>query len=71
MFLGLRQTRGIRKDDFKRMFSLDLEAVFGRELRKQAGEGFLISPEEGTFAYTEKGMDLSNLLLANFLEEKE
>ncbi len=66
MFLGLRMTRGITRKEFEEAFHMPIEAVYGEVLSRLAGEG-LIERREGTIKLTDRGMDISNYVLSQFL----
>ena len=68
MFLGLRLTKGISEQEFKDCFGCALESVYGEVLRKNLKDGLLIR-ENGRVYLTAKGLDLSNYVFAQFLEE--
>lgn len=66
MFLGLRMTCGISKEDFKDRFKKDIYEVYAPVLNKYISEGYL--GEAGDRIYlTDKGIDVSNVILADFL----
>lgn len=66
MFLGLRVLEGVSKEQFREQFSCELRVVYRKELEKLEKEGLL--EEEGDFVrLTSRGIDLSNLVLAEFL----
>ena len=66
MFLGLRVLEGVSKEKFREQFSCELRVVYRKELEKLEQEGLL--EEEGDFVrLTSRGIDLSNLVLAEFL----
>ncbi len=67
MFLGLRQCRGVSEEDFLSSFGCSLLSVFYPEIREQIRQGFM-RYEDGRYYYTEKGLDVSNVLLARFLK---
>ena len=69
MFLGLRMNQGVLRDDFEKTFGCNIEGVYGDVLKKLRGEE-LLTIEGGRIYLTEKGMDLSNYALAEFLLEK-
>ena len=66
MFLGLRKTDGIRADQFLQMFGCEIEEVYGEILRRLAGEK-LLSQKNGNIFLTERGIDISNYVLSQFL----
>ncbi len=66
MFLGLRRTAGISAIEFTERFSVDIRNVFGSQLDRFAAQGFMI--RDGVhYRFTERGMDVSNVLLSEFL----
>jgi oxygen-independent coproporphyrinogen-3 oxidase len=69
MFLGLRMTEGVSGDEFERCFGKSMDSVYGQVIRKNIEAGLLT--ETGTdlkrIALTEKGMDVSNYVMAQFL----
>ena len=66
MFLGLRMTDGVSKSDFKKIFNCDIEAVYGNVIEKLANQN-LIKEAGDLITLTDKGIDISNIVLANFL----
>lgn len=66
MFLGLRMTDGVSKSDFKKIFNCDIEAVYGNVIEKLANQN-LIKEASDLITLTDKGIDISNIVLANFL----
>ena len=66
MFLGLRKTNGIRTSDFREMFSVDIEDVFGEVINKQIREKTLKKTTAG-FSLTDRGIDVSNFVLADYV----
>lgn len=66
MFLGLRMTKGISRQNFLQKFGIALEGVYGEEIRRLCGEG-LLRQEEGNLALTREGISVSNYVMAQFL----
>ncbi len=66
MFLGLRKVKGVDTEKFKEMFSRDINLVYGNQLDKLERQGFL-TREGNNIRLTEKGIDVSNIVLANFM----
>ena len=66
MFLGLRMTNGVARKDFETAFGLPVENVYGTVLDKQVADG-LVKKEAGRIFLTERGMDVSNYVMAQFL----
>ena len=65
-YLGLRRTSGVSEIDFVKRFSIDMHKVFGTVLEKLCREGYLLH-DNAHYHFTEVGMNLSNVLLAEFL----
>ena len=66
MFLGLRMMKGISKSEFKKRFLKDIRDVYPQIPDKLIKQDLLI--EEGdSFRLTKTGIDVSNVVLANFL----
>lgn len=66
MYVGMRKISGISELDFKSKFSVDINTVFGRQLSQMIRQG-LIRHENYRYFFTERGMDVSNVLLSQFL----
>lgn len=66
LFLGLRMTDGITRSAFREAFGTEIEAVYGTVLQNLAEEE-LVELKAGTIRLTDKGMDISNYVLAQFL----
>ena len=66
MFLGLRRTAGVSELEFTGRFSVDLLSVYGPQLTKYCELGFM-THENYHYRFTERGMDVSNSILAEFL----
>lgn len=68
MFLGLRLTEGIDIRVFGETFGCPPEAVYGKVIEKNRKEG-LLEYREGRkrLALTERGLDISNYVMAQFL----
>lgn len=66
MYLGLRMTEGILREDFRRMFGYMPEAVYGEVIDKHVAAG-LLEDDGGCIRLTERGMDISNYVLSDFL----
>ncbi|MBO5524517.1 MAG: oxygen-independent coproporphyrinogen III oxidase [Roseburia sp.] len=66
MFLGLRMTEGVYRTDFERDFGIPVEAVYGTVLQRLQEEQLLLK-REGRIFLTERGQDVSNYVLAQFL----
>lgn len=66
MFLGLRMTEGIRRLEFEENFGMPIEAVYAEVLPKLQEEQ-LIEKREGSIYLTDRGMDVANYVMAQFL----
>lgn len=66
MFLGLRLTDGISEAEFERRFDCPIDKIYGKVLEEQQGLG-LLARREGRIFLTPRGLDLSNLVMAEFL----
>lgn len=66
MFMGLRKINGIDENKFKKRFSMNINDVYGEILNKYIGEGLLIR-ESGRIFLSEKGIEISNIIMADFL----
>ena len=66
MFLGLRMTTGVSAAVFQDRFGRTLEEVYGSLIRRHIAQGLLEETEEG-FCLTEKGTDVSNYVMSDYL----
>lgn len=66
MFLGLRKIRGIQRRKFEEIFCEKVEKVYQKQLERLVEQG-LIELKEECIYLTEKGIDVSNIVLAEFL----
>ncbi|MCR5800142.1 MAG: radical SAM family heme chaperone HemW [Lachnospiraceae bacterium] len=66
MFLGLRMMNGISMSEFKKRFNRDIREVYGNSIDKLKDEG-LLEESEDILRLTHRGIDVSNIALANFL----
>ena len=67
MFLGLRMTEGVHEDAFHECFGLDMTDIYGDVLARLLDGGLMYMPEPGRYALTERGTDVSNMVLSEFL----
>ncbi|MDR1018098.1 MAG: radical SAM family heme chaperone HemW [Lachnospiraceae bacterium] len=71
MFLGLRKTKGVSSKDFRNMFNQELEFYYKDNIDKLMKEGLLekeiVSMDEYLLSLTDKGIDVSNVVLSEFL----
>lgn len=66
MFLGLRMKCGVTREQFQNIFGIPIEGIYKNALDHLKEEG-LLEVCAGRIALTEKGEDLSNYALAQFL----
>lgn len=72
MFLGLRMTEGVSERLFADCFGKDMEQVYGEVIAKNIRSGLLIwrgadAPKERRLTLTDRGLDLSNYVMGQFL----
>lgn len=66
MFLGLRMMCGVSRQEFFCRFGRQMEEVYGGTLKKMCRQGLLVCGEEYV-KLTERGIDVSNYVMAEFL----
>ena len=66
MYLGLRCTDGISGMAFLGKFGMHIEEVYGEQLERFIGLG-LMENEDGQYRLTERGIEVSNVILSEFL----
>lgn len=66
MFLGLRMIEGVSREAFEKSFGTPIEVVYQEVMQRLVNEGLLIK-RAGWIYLTERGQDLSNYVLAQFL----
>ncbi len=72
MFLGLRMMRGVSASEFQRRFGRTMEEVYGETIQKFVRLGLMSLREGGeSICLTERGIDVSNQVLAEFLLDEE
>ena len=69
MFLGLRMIRGISIREFERRFGIPMDWIYGTVIRSYIGQG-LLKIEQDRLMLTERGIDVSNSVMADFLLEE-
>ena len=68
MFLGLRLTEGVSTAKFRELFGKEITEVYGEVIAKYEKMGLLeMEPMTGYLRLTEKGLDVSNTVMADFL----
>ncbi len=70
MFLGLRLTEGISKSEFEKLYKRNFDKVYGKVCSRLAGMG-LVYCEEDNVRLTNRGIDVSNQVMAEFLLENK
>lgn len=68
MFLGLRLMKGVSEAEFNRQFQQKIMAVYGRVIKEKLEER-LLARKNGRIYLTERGIDLANVVMAEFLLE--
>ena len=67
MFLGLRKMEGISEMEFDECFGVGIDEVYGKQLKKLIIED-LLERKDGWIRLTERGIDVSNYVFAEFME---
>lgn len=66
MFLGLRLMRGISVENFEEKFHISYEKIYG-EISRELEAKKMLRRENGRIFLTERGIDISNYVLSEFL----
>lgn len=66
MMLGLRMTRGVSFSDFKSRFGRDMKEIYGSTMNKFERMG-LLDLSDGVCRLTERGIDVSNSVMCEFI----
>ncbi|MCI8668842.1 MAG: oxygen-independent coproporphyrinogen III oxidase [Lachnospiraceae bacterium] len=66
MFLGLRKTDGISGEEFTEKFGVSYRQIYGDVIDRFVREG-LLRESENRLMLTEKGIDVSNVVFAEFI----
>ncbi len=66
MFLGLRMTRGVDLEAFEKKFRVSALTVYADVIARMRENG-LLALEDGRLFLTERGTDISNLVMSEFL----
>ncbi|SFG13554.1 oxygen-independent coproporphyrinogen-3 oxidase [Lachnospiraceae bacterium C7] len=66
MFLGLRMNAGVSRDEFQENFGVPIESTYGSVMDKLKKEG-LLKVQAGRVFLTDKGSDLANYCMAQFM----
>lgn len=70
MFLGLRKTDGVSERAFERAFGRTMQEVYGAQIRKFQREGLLAVCGDRV-RLTERGIDVSNYVMSEFLIDRD
>ena len=68
MYLGLREVDGVSSDIFEKTFNKSIDDVFGDVLKKYIDLELIKTTDMG-YALTDKGIDISNYVLSDFILE--
>lgn len=66
MFLGLRMMRGVGRQEFADIFGTPIDTVYGEVIGKLCTQKLLVQ-EHGRIRLTDRGIDVSNYVMAQFL----
>jgi oxygen-independent coproporphyrinogen-3 oxidase len=66
MFMGLRKTEGIFDEEFKSMYNKSFFEVFKEAIEKHINNN-LLEVNKDNLRLTEKGMDLANIVMCDFV----
>ncbi|MEG1287663.1 MAG: radical SAM family heme chaperone HemW [Clostridium sp.] len=69
MFMGLRLIEGINKNEFKTRFGINISSIYQGIIDKNILDG-LIKEESNRLFLTEKGIELSNKVMSEFILDK-
>ena len=69
MYLGLRMTAGVSREEFRQRFDRDMFDVYGEVINKYSDQGFM-NVDENRVRLTDRGIDVSNYILADFILDK-
>ena len=67
LMLGLRMDRGISKAEFFARFGIDFDEKYGEKIEKYVKMGYFLKNGD-TVALSENGFEVSNMILAEFLD---
>ena len=70
MFLGLRMMCGVSREDFAERFKKDIYEVYGPVLNHYIEQGYMAEIGD-RIVLTGRGIDVSNIVLADFILDKE
>ncbi len=70
MFLGLRMMQGVSKAEFEMQFGIPMTEIYGTVIQGYVEQGFLCWDGE-CLKLTEAGIDVSNVIMADFLLDEQ
>ena len=68
VMLGLRMTKGVDEENFRKRFGKSMEEAYGDALLSLREKGWLLR-ENGFIRLTEEGLDFQNEALMSFLDD--
>jgi len=66
IFMGLRMNEGIKFDDFKKQFNIDIKDKYGKIIKELKEKG-LINESIAGFSLTQRGREISNSVFVEFI----
>ena len=69
MFLGLRMMAGVSRKEFRVRFNKDIYEVYGPVINKYMTDGYMETDGDRIWL-TDKGIDVSNIILADFMLDR-
>lgn len=69
MYLGLRMTEGVSGKKFAETFGCPMEKIYGKVIQKHTDQG-LLEKAGDRIRLTDRGIDVSNYVMADFLLER-
>ncbi len=70
IFLGLRMLKGVDITRFQETFGVAIEEIYADQIQESIAQG-LLAYKDDNIVLTERGLDLSNYVMAKFLEDNE
>lgn len=66
MFLGLRMMKGVDMNQFEQLFEVQFDKIYGKIVEEMVSDGLLLIKDHHLIL-TERGIDLSNYVMSEFL----
>lgn len=66
IFMGLRMNKGISLNEFKKRFGIDINSIYKEIIEKNINKKLLVL-EKDNLRLTDKGIELSNLVMSDFI----